>query len=454
MRSRVRLSSKSGLCLLAVAGLPLSAVAQVGTPPPAQEEGEGYTPPPPPMSFTAEGRAEIAERERQREELMREREQAAPAPPPEPEPRMRGIPSVQVPEALLDRRENSLVRGDGQGGLRDWWGPLDLHALEISPLIGNLKQAEIEEVVYDRNNRVEQRMIANLDLYREIEEKAGAIQDKGGISGLAEMTEIIKPIVEPGTLSIDLYNAGAVTAMQGKFNEEMVRQYKREQTKNLRESSGGNPLAGFVDFMLKDGLRESRYAHDLMVGEVLMNYDAVIEAAGLSDKAELAPLGELAGRVEDEAPGRALINRATPYVMALTIDEHTNLLMAVRELRDNPDRQPLITVTLLKEGQEPSQLLEGDAITEPGGVKVGYAGMDPDATGKAFSKRGLPETMRKPYIEYLHKAWRHYDPDATGSHAEKVVEEFKGEYEAYLATRRAELAGEQPASDTSDDGEG
>ncbi|MFG0306145.1 MAG: hypothetical protein ACF8Q5_08010 [Phycisphaerales bacterium JB040] len=450
----MRSSSASAVCLLSLAGLPLSVQAQVGTPPPAQEEGDAYTPPPPPMSFTVEGRAQIAERERQREELMREREQAAPAPAPEPEPRMRGIPSVQIPEALLDRRENSLVRGDGQGGLRDWWGPLDLHALEISPLIGDLKKAEIEQVVFDRHNRVEQRMIANIDLYREIEEKAGAIQDKGGIAGLAEMTEIIKPIVEPGTLSIDLYNADAVTAMQGKFNEEMVRQYKREQTKNLREQSGGNPLAGFVDFMLKDGMRESRYAHDLMVGEVLMNLDAVLEAAGLSDKAELAPLGELAGRVEDEAPGRVLINRATPYIMALTIDEHTSLLMAVRELRDNPDRQPLLVVNLLKEGQEPSQMLEGDEITEPGGVKVGYAAMDPGATGGAFERRGLPETMREPYIEYLHRAWRSkYDPDATGNYAEKVVDDFKGEYEAYLAKRRAELAGGQPASGE-DDGEG
>jgi len=248
--------------------------------------------------------------------------------------------------------------------------------------------------------------------------------------------------------NVDEIGANAVTAMQGKFNEEMVRQYKREQTKSLRDNSGGNPLAGFVDFMLKDGLRESRYAHDLMVGEVLMNIDAVLEAAGLSDKEELAPLGELAGRVDDETPGRVLINRATPYVMGLTLDEHTNLLMAVRELRENPDRQPLLTVSLLKDGQEPSQKIEGDEITEPGGVKVGYAAMDPEGTGLAFERRNLPETSRVHYVAYLRKAWRKYDPDATGSHMDKVVDAFKPEYQKYLDERRAELAAD------SGDGEG
>ena len=163
---------KLALSLLLVAGLPATAFAQVGTPPPASEdETTEYTPPPPPQSFTAEGRAQIAAQEEQRRQLAEERDAArnapAPAPVAEPEPRTKGIPSVQIPpDNIMNRPEHSLVRGDGKGGLREWWGPLDMHALKYSPVIGTAKTEKIIPVIFERHNRVEQRLIANLDLFR------------------------------------------------------------------------------------------------------------------------------------------------------------------------------------------------------------------------------------------------------------------------------------------------
>jgi len=442
--------SMYGLCLVTLAGLPASAYAQVGTPPPAQgETTETYVPPPPPASFTAEGRAELETQAEQRRQLEAQRAnaQANQAPAAEPEkPKFKGIPNVTIPSELLKNPRNSLVRGDGQGNLHDWWGPLDLHALKINPLISDLKGEQIREVVYDRHNRVELRMIENLDLFCEIEATKDELGTDGGIGKLSEITSIIKPIVEPGTLSIDLYNAQTVSAMQGKFNEEMVRAYKREETKGL-SGNKSNPIAGFVKFMVEDAMREPRFAHDLMVSEVLSNYDAVMAKAGLTDKPELSPLSELAGQVGDEAPKRALVRRATPYVMGLSLDEHTNLLMAVRELREDPDHQPMLAVELVRDGQT-TQVLEGDEFTEPGGVKVGFAAMDPNATGKTISPLGSGQV---PYYEaYLLKRWRALDPDATGSHADKVAEAYQPLYQKYIEDRMAEIeteggSGEKPA---------
>jgi len=440
-----------GLCLVALAGLPASAYAQVGTPPPAQgETADTYVPPPPPASFTAEGRAqaEAQAEERRQLEAQRAAAQANQVPAADPaKPKFKGIPNVTIPSDLLKHRQNSLVRGDGQGNLFDWWGPLDLHALKISPLISDLKGEEIRTVVFDRHNRVERRMIENLDLFREIEATKEELGADGGIAKLSEITSIIKPIVEPGTLSIDLYNAKAVTAMQGKFNEELVRAYKREETKGLR-GNGANPIAGFVKFMVEDAMREPRFAHDLMVSEILTNYDAVMEKAGMSGKAELTPLSELAGQVGDEAPKRALVRRATPYVMGLTLDEHTSLLMAVRELRETPDRQPMLAVELTRDGQT-TQVIEGDELTEPGGVKVGFAGMDPNATGKTVAPLGGNQVEF--YKEYLLKAWRVLDPDATGSHAENVVEAYQPLYQEYIENRMAEIEAEGSTDKPADD---
>lgn len=448
MLTRMNRGSMYGLCLVALAGLPASAYAQVGTPPPAQgETGETYVPPPPPASFTAEGRAQLEAQAEQRRQLEAQRAQAPAnqAPAAEPAaPKFKGIPNVTIPSDLLKNPRNSLVRGDGQGNLYDWWGPLDLHALKINPLISDMKGDEIRKVVYDRHNRVELRMIQNLDLFTEIEATKDELGADGGIGKLSEITSIIKPIVEPGTLSIDLYNAQSVSAMQGKFNEELVRAYKREETKGLRSNSA-NPIAGFVKFMVEDAMREPRFAHDLMVSEILSNYDAVMAKAGLTDKPELSPLSELAGQVGDEAPRRALVRRATPYVMGLSLDEHTNLLMAVRELREDADNQPMLGVELVRDGQT-TQVIEGDEITQPGGVKVGFAGMDPGATGTTIQPLGPAQIPH--YIKYLHKAWAVKDPDATGDMMEMISDNYKAEYHKYLETRRAQMAAggtEKPA---------
>ncbi|MFT5424365.1 MAG: hypothetical protein ACI89L_002160 [Phycisphaerales bacterium] len=452
MLTRMNRGSMYGLCLVALAGLPASAYAQVGTPPPAQgETAETYVPPAPPASFTAQGRTDLeAQAEQTRQlEAQRANAQANQVPAADPEaPKFKGIPNVTIPSDLLKNPRNSLVRGDGQGQLYDWWGSLDLHALKISPLISELKGEEIRSVIFDRHNRVEQRMIENLDLFLEIEATKDELGTDGGIGKLSQITAIIKPIVEPGTLSIDLYHAKALSAMQAKFNEEMVRVYKREETKGL-SSNKANPIAGFVKFMVEDAMREPRFAHDLMVSEILTNYDAVIEKAGLSGKAELAPLSELAGQVGDEAPKRALVRRATPYIMGLTLDEHTSLLMAVRELRENPDHQPMLAVELTRDGQT-TQVIEGDELTMPAGVKVGYAAIDPGATGKSIT--ALSADQIPYYIKYLHKAWRVKDPEATGDMMETISDDYKAEYQKYMDARRAEIAaGDTPTSDTPSD---
>lgn len=444
MLTRMNRGSMYGLCLVTLAGLPASAHAQVGTPPPAQgQTGDTYVPPPPPASFTAEGRAELEAQAEQRRQLEAQRAdaQAQQAPVAEPEaPKFRGIPNVTVPSELLKNRQNSLVRGDGQGNLYDWWGPLDLHALKISPLVSSNAAEKVRPVVYDRHNRVERRLINNLDLFREIEETKDELGVDGGIGKLSEITAIIKPIVEPGTLSIDLYNAQALSAMQGKFNEEMVRAYKREETSSLRNNAE-NPIAGFVKFMVEDAMREPRFAHDLMVSEILMNYDEVMEKAGLSGKAELAPLSELAGQVGDEAPKRALVRRATPYVMALTIDDHTNLLMAVRELREDSNQQPMLVIELVRDGQT-TQIIEGPEGSK-GGVQVGLAAMDPAATGNTVAPLG--EAQIPFYKKYLLERWRELDPDATGDYAEKVSETYLPLYQEYVESRMAEIEAESSA---------
>lgn len=423
-------ASLFGVGLVLVAGLPMAAVAQIATPAPENDDAEAaeYVPPPPPPEFTAEGRAQLAEQEAQRQ-AARDAQLAAQADATPDRPKRRGIPDTNIPSNLLARKEISLVRGDETGRLIDWWGPLALHAMRLSPLVSEGSQDVVEPVVHSRHSRVEQRLIANLDLYREVE--TTDVLDQGdNLQELANLSQMLEPLVEPANISIELYEAEALTAMQAKFTERMIAEYKKELTKKIQAAEPAQRLAEFTRFLMKDGLREIRFAHDLIVAELLMDYDAIVDEAGLADVESFIPISEIAGGLDGQ-PSRSQVIDATGPVLALPIDDHQRLLETVRNRRENSDVHPLIVVVLQGDGQGKPIYSEG------GGVTTGYEALDPAATGDL--QIGLAATQRPYYEDYLRSRWVELDPDATGHYRAEIKELYHELYDAWVSERRTEL---------------
>jgi hypothetical protein len=299
---------------IVAAGLAGPCVAQVAPPPPpAEPEAPAYEPPPRPERRPAQAATQrinpnnaTATRQRRQVSL----------------PAMTYVPMSQR---------------DASGKMIPVTGVLDVVALTHNPTVGQTGAEAIVPVYAARLGRIEQRVINNMDLLRRIDTGDLAALDIKDISGLTRVTEMIKPLIEPVSLTQELETAGVLTEIQAEFNRKIMREYQIEANREFK-LEGADGMTAFVRQILSDSLREARVAQDGLIAESLPNAGKVLDGMGLGSDARVAPLLALSrtGLSEDAAERAAQLETARRALETLSVEEHAAYLSAARGLRADP----------------------------------------------------------------------------------------------------------------------
>lgn len=318
------------LAALALAGLPVAALAQVAPPPPpAAEPAAPYTPPPllPPMK--------------------------APAAPP---PRPQGQPVQST---------NSVKPGVIQGGLPDLpypplWAPLGINAAEYNGPVVRYDQPlqyialkhnptvtpgmvdKIMLVVGRRRAQLEQRIIADVQTMVDVD--LGLLQtvDIADLPTLKQVGDRIRPLLLQPTLGGDLARSQVFTKTQEGFQNKLLQEYTKKLGDEMRTQDADNGNSEFLRWMFEDTLLEAKLAYDNMLVESSTRMPKVLEGIeGLDAAAKQALLAVPSTEVEfvTDEPDRA---RAVKAAWGpLTTEQKAQFLKNVVATRANPDQPPL-----------------------------------------------------------------------------------------------------------------
>ena len=299
--------------------------------------------------------------------------QVAPPAPPEPEPAPEYVPPAPQtpPQRVLPTRPNqegtpatqrrrvlppdvpfrSMAEVGDDGTIRRLTMPPHLVALKHNNTIADNSLDKVLPVLHARQIRVEDRLLSNYDLYLGFE--AGLL-DQISLDDIGELQRTItmlKPLMEPGDVSLELEDAGIFSASQRALNASIVQEYQKQVTDEVRLENPGQ-IGPLFRQIIEDSLVEPRFAFGLLVAELIQHGQEAVLAADLTgaDGAEgviaVAAEGwpeDAQGRFQAVAKMKAALSRLTP-------DEQVRLLQALRGLREDPAISPLPPISLSMPG--------------------------------------------------------------------------------------------------------
>ena len=313
---------------LAIGIMSTSALAQVAPPPtkPAKEEPK-YEPQP-------KAAPQQAPTQAQQETKSAEQQATQPAAKPQaPNTKTANLPTSTPYPKLIKKDENGKI-------VRLVEYP-DLLALTSNPTVGQKSVDAILPVLYGRRARFERIVIDNLDLYWMVTDGRLDTVNLNDIKEMAQVAEMIKPLVGRTTLSQELQSRGILTRTQGGMNEYIVNEYKQAVTAEIQFESD-DALSDVMRFVLQDSIHETVQAYKALVAEFISQADVLVKESGLTSSSAIA-LAELAEPLsEDREVQVAQLEAFDDAFRNLDIEEGITLLTAMRNKRNNPDISPAI----------------------------------------------------------------------------------------------------------------
>jgi len=217
----------------------------------------------------------------------------------------------------------------------------DILAMRSNPTIGNKSVDAIMPVLYGRRARFERLLIDNLDLYWMVTDGRIETMSLEDIKSMAEIAEMIKPLVGRTTLSQELRNRGILSRTQSGMNEYIVNEYKQGVTAEI-QFEAEDPLSEVMRFVLQDSIHETQQAYRAMVAEMSTKVGDLVQNSGLSSSAAMK-LAKLQRPLnENKETQRAELAELDSVLRGLSLEEGIMLFTEMRNMRNNPDISPAI----------------------------------------------------------------------------------------------------------------
>jgi hypothetical protein len=329
----------------------------------------------------------------------------APAPeaarPQAPEP-IRPASSKAAPNLAEDVKKatqmgvkfDSVVQRDAEGNILPLSKPVELLAVEVNHLLKDapVTRALMEPILRARQAKWETLVIDNFDLITKLQ--SGVIEnlDITDKAKIGEVSALIKPFQEPGSLNGELRKARIVGPIPSGLNQMIVRDWTSQNIETIRKqvrakagldpavdpakaaadagaksSAGNNPatrseMDAISQFMLRQAVAEPMYFYDKILADVATHVDATLGAAG-TDAAMIQKIK--AAAPADQA---GLISTALQSMEAPKAREVLRQAIALR-----PPLPPLPDVEKIKaeykkslsEGKPADPALDEGAIEKP-----------------------------------------------------------------------------------------
>ena len=264
-------------------------------------------------------------------------------------------PQQQRPAATINRADPSTrtqslptdtpypklaVKGDDGKIIRLTELP-DILALRSNPTVGPKSVESIMPVLYGRRARFERMVIDNLDLYWMVTDGRLDELNLNNMQELAQITEMIKPLVGLTSLSKELRNRGILTRTQGGMNEHIVNEYKQAISAEIQFGSD-EPMGEIMKFILEDSIHETSQAYNALIAETSTKAATLVKELQLTSPAAME-LAELERPLnEDPETQRAELAEFEEAFRMLTYEEGIEVLTAMRNKRKNADYSPFV----------------------------------------------------------------------------------------------------------------
>jgi len=217
----------------------------------------------------------------------------------------------------------------------------DILALTSNPTVGPMSAEAMMPVIFGRRARFERIIVDNLDLYWLVTDGRIETMNLNDIKNMAEIAEMIKPLVGRTTLSQELLNRGILTRTQGGMNEYIVNEYKQAVTAEIQFESE-DPLSEVMRFVLKDSIHEPSLAYKAMIAETSIKIGNLVQKEGLTSSAAIA-IAELQRPLsKDVKTQQAQLAEFENAFRNLSVDEAMAIFTSMRNSRKNPDISPAI----------------------------------------------------------------------------------------------------------------
>ncbi len=217
----------------------------------------------------------------------------------------------------------------------------DILALRSNPTVGPKSVEAIMPILFGRRARFERILIENLDLYWMVTDGRLDELDLNNMQALAQITEMIKPLVGLTSLSKELLNRGILTRTQGGMNQHIVSEYKQAVTAEIQFESE-EPMGEIMRFILNDSIHETNQAYKAMIAEASENIGTIIKELGLTSPNAVALAGLQRPLNKDRDAQRAELAEFDAAFRLLSYEEGIQILTAMRNQRKNPDFSPMV----------------------------------------------------------------------------------------------------------------
>lgn len=303
---------------LAVGMLPLMAglaCGQVATPPPGPKpEQPTYVPPPPPAPAPAAtpgaqrtGGASVQTAQRQR---------------------LPEIPYVPL-EAVY------------------YTDPIDLVALQPNPTVGQTKVPDLMPMLAGRRSRIEAMAMENFDFAVKVMDGLIEEVNLSDIPRLTAITDMIKPLVPPKSISQEMVDRGLLSRVQFEFNQKIMREYQAAMNEGFAKEFGDGALNEFMRFLMRESVKETMNAIDGMLVESTWRMGDVLAKAGLAETPTGLEMAALSSTPEDPIEVReAILARVQDTWRGWSVDEMKTFLRAVQTTRPDEYVPPIPMLNL------------------------------------------------------------------------------------------------------------
>lgn len=271
-------------------------------------------------------------------------------------------------------------------------------ALKANPNVGESAVDRIMPVIYGRRARFEHLVMQNLDLYWLASDGRLEEVSLSDINELAQLAELIKPLVGKSTLSQELQNRGILSRTQAEMNSYIVNEYKQAITTEI-QFNAEDPMSEVMRFVLQDSIHEATLAYNAMIAEGSTNAKAIVEKAGLTSPAAKKLASMQATLDEDPAAQQAQRDRFDQAFRELSIDDGIAFFQAMRSLREVPDLSPMVRrIDVSRRGKVDvtgSEAFEGHITTKDGKVISTKEARERAQENQAKKKAEYEEELRK-----------------------------------------------------------
>ncbi len=271
-------------------------------------------------------------------------------------------------------------------------------ALKANPNVGESAVDRIMPVIYGRRARFEHLVMQNLDLYWLASDGRLEEVSLSDINELAQLAELIKPLVGKSTLSQELQNRGILSRTQAEMNSYIVNEYKQAITTEI-QFNAEDPMSEVMRFVLQDSIHEATLAYNAMIAEGSTNAKAIVEKAGLISPAAKKLASMQATLDEDPAAQQAQRDRFDQAFRELSIDDGIAFFQAMRSLREVPDLSPMVRrIDVSRRGKVDvtgSEAFEGHITTKDGKVISTKEARERAQENQAKKKAEYEEELRK-----------------------------------------------------------